>query len=122
MEYAIFDTETDQYFTSNWPEKMCHKILKLWKNHHPEMNMNRFVLRSRDYDTVIDNSVILIINKATNRMACYFHYENKGYARGFNKNDFFFVRYFPPKHLDMTDIKDRFDNSIWDGEGEIIEI
>jgi hypothetical protein len=121
-EYAIFDTETDRFFTSNWPQNMCYKILRSWKYHHPNLKMTRFELRTRPYDDlVIDNSVILIIQKATNQIVAYFHWDNRGYALSFNPNEIFFIKYKPPQGQDMTDIMGRNDLKLWDGIGEKLD-
>jgi hypothetical protein len=122
MEYAIFDTESDMYVTSNWPENMCHKILKLWANNHPKLNMTRFELRYRSYDDLnYDNSAILVIDKDSRRIACYFHWRNKGYAKAFDPDKYFFVKYSPSNNKDITEEKVRCNNEKWDGNGEILK-
>lgn len=119
-ELAIFDTESDQFVTSSWSRNMCNKILTLWQNRHPEMNMSRFELRHRPYpDEIIDNSVVLVVDKNTNQILTYFHWDNRGYANGFE--DTIRIHYYPPTGKDMTEIMERDSGYYWDGKNGIVK-
>jgi hypothetical protein len=121
-EYAIYDTEIDMFITKMWSENMCHRILKSWKFHHPERNMSRYELRVRLYpdDDGYDNSAILVIDKSLNKITCFYHWGNRHYCNAYNPNEYIFVKYIPPKGIEITDIYKRFDMQDWDGKGEII--
>jgi hypothetical protein len=122
--YAIYDTELDKFVTSNWLEKDCHKILNIWHKRNPKLNMTRYELRHRYYvgDDGYDNSVILIIgnNDPEKRIKDYYHWYNRGYARGYE--DCYYIHYYPPEGKEMQDICSRFDESKWDGTGKRYEI
>ncbi len=120
-ELAIFDTETDMFLTGVWSHRMLDKILRMWKRNHPEMNMTRFEYRPRGFtQSLVDRQSILIIDKATNIVVCYYHWSNKGYARAYEPETYKFVRYTAPQGLDITDIMDRNDGKLWGGKGEVL--
>jgi hypothetical protein len=121
--YAIYDTESDRFVTSVWTEKFCHKILKLLKGHHPNLNMTRFELRERLYpeDLNYDNTVILVIDKF-NMVVCWYHWENRHYTNAYDKSQYTFVKYTPPNNQDVREIYGRFNYQQWNGQGQVIAI
>lgn len=118
--FAIYDTETDKFVTSNWKEEDCYKILNLWSKRNPKLNMARYELRHRNYlgDVNYDNSVILIIGEydIEKRIKAYYHWNNRAYAKSYS--DCYYIRYYPPEGKEIQDIYPRFGDCKWDGNGE----
>ena len=122
--YAIYDTESDMFVTSIWSEKWCHKILKLWKGHHPELNMARFELRVRLYpeDNGYDNTAVLVVDKSNNTVVAFYHWANKNYTSAYDHDKYKFIKYTPPMGVEVNDIYKRYDMQKWDGKGKILEV
>ena len=118
---AIFDTETDRFVTGIWPQPMLEKILRMWKSNHPDLNLQRYEFRPRGNTVRIEDSwAILIVDKATNAIVCYYHWRNKGYARAYEPKNYKFVKYVMPEGLDITDTLERNSLAQWDGKGEVL--
>lgn len=119
---AIFDTEIDRFITGAWPDRQLDLILKLLKQNHPELNMARYEKRPRKYATCPEErQAILIIDRVTNIVVSCFHWDSRGYARAWEPEKYFFVKYIPPDGMDFTDVMDRNEPTLWNGKGEVLE-
>lgn len=104
--YAIYDNVSNQFVTSNWSKEKCNQILSLWQNNHPELLMNRFELKHRNYDDdVADNTIALVKDNATNKIVTWFHWDNRHYANAFKNCRI--EKYSPPNGVDMAEIISR---------------
>jgi len=119
--FAIYDTESDQFVTSAWPEKWIHKIWRMWERNHGSKGMARFEIRERYYGNEKPdyNTVVLVIDRETNKTVIFYHWDNRKYALAFDPLKYFFIKYTLPSG-EITDSLNRFDMKKWDGKGELV--
>ncbi|MFX1537489.1 MAG: hypothetical protein ACFFDI_25050 [Promethearchaeota archaeon] len=121
MHYAVYDTESDRFVTAVWPKRFLKRILELWKSNHPDMSMARYEIRKRLYpsDEGYDNRAVLIIDRESNKIVAYYHWNNRHYSNSYDRIKYKFIEYKPPEGIEVEDIYDRYGLQIWNGKGEL---